>query len=82
VLDAADGKRIVQLVKAVGPLPKLDGLKDGKVLGLLIHDKKAVGGNIHWVLPEAIGKVRITPDVPDAIVARAFHDVQRGVLNG
>jgi 3-dehydroquinate synthase len=82
VLDPADGKRIVQLVRAVGPLPELDGLKDEKVLGLLIRDKKAVGGKIHWVLPEAIGKVRVTPDVPDAIVAAAFHDVQRGVWNG
>jgi hypothetical protein len=26
--------------------------------------------------------VRVTPDVPDAIVAAAFHDVQRGVWNG
>ncbi len=82
VLDVSAGKRIVELVRAVGPLPKLQGVKAERVLGLLIRDKKAVGGKIHWVLPEAIGKVRVTADVPDALVARAFHDVQRGVWNG
>jgi 3-dehydroquinate synthase len=82
VLDPAVGKRIVNLVRAVGPLPELRGIKEERVLGLLIRDKKAVGGKIHWVLPEAIGKVRVTPDVPEAIVTTAFREVQRGVWNG
>ena len=81
VLDPAIGKRIAHLVRAVGPLPPIRGLSEEKVLGLLPRDKKAVGGKIHWVLPEGIGKVRVTPDVPDEAVARAFRDVQRGVWN-
>ena len=81
VLDPAAGKRIAHLVRAVGPLPPLRGLREEKVLGLLPRDKKAVGGKIHWVLPEGIGKVRVTPDVPDGAVATAFRDVQRGVWN-
>ena len=81
VLDPADGKRIARLVRAVGPLPPLRGLKEEKILGLLLRDKKTVGGKIHWVLPEGIGKVRVTPDVPDEAVAAAFRDVQRGVWN-
>ncbi len=81
VLDPAIGKRIAHLVRAVGPLPPIRGLREEKVLGLLPRDKKAVGGKIHWVLPEGIGKVRVTPDVPDGAVATAFRDVQRGVWN-
>jgi 3-dehydroquinate synthase len=81
VLDPAAGKRIAHLVRAVGPLPPLRGLSEEKVLGLLPRDKKAVGGRIHWVLPEGIGKVRVTPDVPEDAVATAFRDVQRGVWN-
>ena len=81
VLDPAAGKRIAHLVRAVGPLPPIRGLSEEKVLGLLPRDKKAVGGKIHWVLPEGIGKVRVTPDVPDAAVAKAFRDVQRGAWN-
>jgi 3-dehydroquinate synthase len=81
VLDPAVGKRIAGLVRAVGPLPPIRGLSERKVLGLLPRDKKAVGGKIHWVLPEGIGKVRVTPDVPNVAVAKAFRDVQRGVGN-
>lgn len=78
VLDPAAGKRIAQLVRSVGPLPPIRGLKHEKVLGLLPRDKKAVGGKIHWVLPEGIGKVRVTPDVPEVAVVQAFREVQRG----
>ena len=81
VLDAATGRRIAALVRSVGPLPPLRGLKEKRVLELLPRDKKAVSGKIHWVLPEAIGKVRVTPDVPNDAVAKAFHDVQSGVWN-
>jgi 3-dehydroquinate synthase len=81
VLRPAVGKRIAQLVRAAGPLPPLRGIKEARVLGLLPRDKKAVGGKIHWVLPEGIGKVRVTPDVPEAAVATAFRDVQSGVWN-
>jgi 3-dehydroquinate synthase len=81
VLDPAVGRRIARLVRAVGPLPPLGRLKEEKVLGLLVRDKKTVGGKIHWVLPEGIGQVRVTPDVPEAAVAAAFRDVQRGVGN-
>jgi 3-dehydroquinate synthase len=81
VLDAALARRIASLVRAVGPLPGIGGLREERVLGLLPRDKKAVGGRIHWVLPESLGKVRVTPDVPERAVARAFRDVQRGVGN-
>ncbi len=81
VLDAATGRRIADLVRSVGPLPPLRGLKGKRVLELLPRDKKAVSGKIHWVLPEAIGKVRVTPDVPNDAVAKAFHDVQSGAWN-
>jgi len=81
VLDPAVGKRIVHLVRSVGPLPSLRGLREDKVLGLLRRDKKAVGGEVHWVLPEAIGKIRVTPDVPEEAIRRAFHEVQSGGRN-
>lgn len=81
VLDPSIGKRIVRLVQAVGPLPKLRGIKEERVLRLLLRDKKTVGGKIHWVLPVGIGQVRVTPDVTDAAVAAAFRDVVGGVWN-
>jgi 3-dehydroquinate synthase len=82
MLERDSAQRIANLVRSVGPLPPLRGLSEEKVLALLPRDKKAVGGKIHWVLPERIGKVRVTPDVPSDAVATAFREVQGGVWNG
>ena len=71
-----DAARIMRLVRAVGPLPPIRDLAPAAVLRLLPKDKKAVGGKIHWVIPERIGKVRITPDVDPSVVAAAFKEVQ------
>jgi 3-dehydroquinate synthase len=78
VLDPVVGQRIARLVRSVGPLPSIRTIKEKKVLDLLPRDKKAVGGRIHWVLPENIGKVRVTPDVADEAVVQAFREVQSG----
>jgi len=81
LLNPFVGKRIACVVRSVGPLPTLRGLRKERILALLPRDKKAVSGKIHWVLPEDIGRVRVTPEVPDAAVAAAFLEVQRGVGN-
>jgi len=67
---------MIDLVYRVGPLPPVRDLDSQKILGLLTRDKKAIGGRIHWVLPDRIGKVLITADVPQAAAAAAFRDVQ------
>gem|GEM_PF-5989807 len=36
----------------------------------LFHDKKTVGGRIHWVLAEEIGRVCVHSDVPEEIVRK------------
>ena len=69
--------RIVRLLRRVGPLPSIQDLEPSKIMKLLPRDKKAIGGKIHWVLPERIGKVRVVTDVPPAIVAAAWREVQR-----
>jgi len=81
LLAPAVGGRISGLVHSVGPLPPIRGLREEKVLALLPRDKKAVGGKVHWVLPEGIGKIKVTPEVPAAAVGSAFREVQRGVWN-
>jgi 3-dehydroquinate synthase len=78
VLEPTQGERIARLVRQVSPLPSLHGLRLERILELLPQDKKAVRGRIHWVIPERIGKVRISDQVPLDLVERAFLDVQRG----
>lgn len=69
--------RIVRLLRRVGPLPPIRDLEAAKIMKLLPRDKKAIGGKIQWVLPERIGKVRVVTDVPPALVAAAWREVQR-----
>lgn len=76
-LEPAEGERIARLVQQISPLPTLRGLRVSRILGLLPQDKKAVGGRIHWVIPERIGKMRISDQVPMNLVESAFRDVQR-----
>lgn len=79
ILKPAEGERIARLVRRVGPLPPIQRLPARKIVALLARDKKAVGGRVHWVLPERIGKVRIVNDVPLRVAATALRDVQHGV---
>src|SRR5215471_2926155 len=72
-----DRTRIEQAINSIGRLPSLDGLQSQDVLNALQHDKKIRDGAIHFVLPRAIGRVEITPDVPSRLV----RDVVEGILS-
>jgi 3-dehydroquinate synthase len=76
-LPAADRQRIENAVCSLGRLPSLTGIQCKDVLHALQHDKKVHNGAIHFVLPRAIGRVEITPDVPLNVV----RDVVKGILN-
>jgi 3-dehydroquinate synthase len=77
-IEPAESEHIARLVRDIGPLPGLQGLSERRILDLLPQDKKAVVGRIHWVIPERIGKVRISDEVPASLVETAFREVQRG----
>src|SRR5581483_1054499 len=61
----ADAEQIAECVDAYGPIPELKGIEAPRLAERLLHDKKTVQGKIHFVLPERIGSVTITSDVPD-----------------
>ena len=68
--------RITSATLAYGPLPQVAcDVED--VLGRLGSDKKAVSGNVHFVLPQKIGRVKIMADVRAAIV----HDAVESIRN-
>ena len=50
--------RIVELVRAYGPLPKVD-VSAKKVFKRLLSDKKTVGGVPHFILAKGLGKVEV-----------------------
>jgi 3-dehydroquinate synthase len=46
-------------VRACGPLPRADDLEIDELMDAMKGDKKSVGGQIKWVLLEAVGRARI-----------------------
>jgi len=76
-LEDRDRTRIENAVASVGQLPPLHGVSSKEVLGAIQHDKKVRDGAVHFVVPRAIGRVEVTPDVPFEIV----RDVVKGILN-
>jgi 3-dehydroquinate synthase len=75
-LQADDAGRIRDLVWRVGPLPSVRDVSARQIVRLLPHDKKSVGGEIHWVVPERIGKVRIVAGIPLSAAELAWREVQ------
>jgi 3-dehydroquinate synthase len=82
MLDAKESERISALVRRVGPLPSIGDLASAKIKRLFPRDKKAVAGQIHWVVPEKIGKVRVVRDVPIEAAAEALRSVQQSEAHG
>ncbi|MGH9432074.1 MAG: 3-dehydroquinate synthase family protein, partial [Terriglobia bacterium] len=77
-MDPVTSARIRNLIFELGPLPGLKRIDPSRVVRLLSKDKKAIGGRIHWVIPERIGKVRIRTGVPLRTAAAALQDVMAG----
>jgi 3-dehydroquinate synthase len=76
-LSTSDAERIRRLIRRIGPLPRISDVSPQAISRLLPHDKKAVGGEIHWVIPERIGKVRIVTGIPLAEAEATWRELQR-----
>jgi len=74
---ASDAERIRRLIGRIGPLPPIRDVSPPAIVRLLPHDKKAVGGEIRWVIPEGIGKVQIVTGIPLAEAEAAWKDLQQ-----
>lgn len=68
-------ERIQEAVRSYAMLPPVLCSTD-EVLERLTVDKKTVGGATHFVLPERIGKTKISADVPEQVVRRAVEQIK------
>jgi 3-dehydroquinate synthase len=74
--SAETADRIIAATQAYGPLPQVPcDVQD--VMGRLSSDKKTVGGTVHFVLPQKIGKVKISGDVPAEVVWSAVESIRK-----
>ncbi len=72
LLDETSGNAIRRTICRYGPLPPASQLNPDSLIARLGSDKKTLQGKIHFVLPTAIGQVRIVPGVETALVRRAI----------
>ncbi len=73
-LSAEDAVDILSTIAAYGPVPGLDGVKAEALASRLLMDKKAVKGQVRWVLPERIGEVTVVQGVDENIVRAAIRE--------
>ena len=73
MLAEPDCDGIAAAVDHLGARPKVSDLPASRILGAIDHDKKAKNGRVPFVLPTAIGKVVLQPDVQPAEIRRALR---------
>ncbi len=73
VLPVSEASRILDTIAAYGPIPALDGISAGALLARLRSDKKTIQGNVHFVLPERIGQVRVVSGIDERVVQSAIE---------
>jgi len=72
-LTAADRDRANTAIDLYGPFPSLADLDPRALLGRLSKDKKAVAGQVHFVLAQGIGDTKIVSGLDDATVLQAIE---------
>lgn len=77
-LDAAAVDRLRRLVVRSGLPDRAPGLDPAALIEAMSRDKKNRGGRIGFVLPNAIGSVELSNDVPDRLVLETIESLTRG----
>ncbi len=76
-LDMASYQRIVDLIKHYHLPTKIPaGMETAQIMGFMATDKKAVGGQLHFVLIKKIGAPFVTPEIPSGVVMEAIEALQ------
>jgi 3-dehydroquinate synthase len=76
ITDEGTAQRIIGLVRAYGPLPKVDVNREN-IARRLLSDKKTVGGVPHFILPASIGKVEVVNTVSTQSIIEAVDEIKR-----
>jgi len=70
MLGGAERAAIEELIRSYGPIPSLEGIQAERLAARLAQDKKTMGGQVNFVLPERIGRAGVVSGI-DAGLARA-----------
>jgi len=75
ILEPDIARRIGTVICRYGPLPPVRDLDVDRLMARLANDKKTVSGRLHFVLPEAIGRVKIVSGIDPAAIRQSIADV-------
>jgi len=79
-LSSADRRKMEEVILAYG-IPSTQGLEAENIAARIGGDKKTIGGRVHFVLTEAIGRVRIVVDPASDQVVSATSAAIRAMAN-
>jgi 3-dehydroquinate synthase len=71
LLPESQCERILHCIDAYGAIPSLDGIQAANLVARLGADKKTIQGKVHFVLPEAVGRVRVVSGIDPALILEA-----------
>ena len=74
-LPSQSSQRIVDAVRSLGKLPKVDSAPQ-RIVRLLGSDKKTSNGVVHFILPSEIGRVEVVGDVPQSAVVSSIQKLR------
>ena len=77
MLPRDEAQSLEDVVLSYGPIPDLHGIEASNLAGRLRGDKKTIGGHVHFVLPEKIGRVRILSDIDSRLIVEAAESALR-----
>ncbi len=75
LLTKPERQELADVIAALGPLPPITDVTVPEMLEAMMHDKKMIGGRLHFVLPTTIGATSIVDDVTDRELKRALKNV-------
>jgi len=73
--SSAVAQRIISLILAYAPLPKVD-VRPKAIFRRLASDKKTLDGQVHFILPRDLGEVEIVTDVPERVVIQVVGELR------
>ena len=75
VLLKQDRQALADVIASLGPLPPIADISAGEVIDAMRHDKKMVGGRLHFVLPTSVGATTIVDDVTEKEIKKTLERV-------
>ncbi|MBK9169750.1 MAG: 3-dehydroquinate synthase [Bryobacterales bacterium] len=72
-LEESAADRILRTIDLYGPIPPLDGIRAGALIPRLASDKKTIQGAVHFVLPTAVGAVKVASGIGAELVREAIE---------